>query len=174
MDESDVKRVDIHEGIDSTLMILQSRLKEAAEQADITIIKEYGTLPLIECYAGQLNQVFMNILSNAIDALEEYNQKRSASEIKHNPSSITIRTNLLDTRNAQIQITDNGPGMSEEVRRRIFEPFFTTKSVGKGTGLGLSISYQVVVKRHGGRLTCQSVLGQGTTFIIDLPLKVKS
>lgn len=170
MDEAEVKPVNIHEGIDSTLMILQNRLKEMAGHPGIEVIKRYSQLPEVECYAGQLNQVFMNILSNAIDALDDYNRKRSSEEIKQNPSTITICTTLITPNRVQICIADNGLGMSETVRHRIFEPFFTTKSIGKGTGLGLSISYQVITEKHGGTLACVSMPGQGAEFIIQLPL----
>lgn len=170
MDEAEVKEVNLHEGIDSTLMILHNRLKDTPNHQGIEIIKEYGHLPLLECYAGQLNQVFMNVLSNAIDALNERDSQRSPQEIKQNPSTITIRTRKLDTQQVQISIADNGPGMPEPVRRRLFEPFFTTKPIGKGTGLGLSISYQVVVEKHFGQLECISSPGQGAEFLITLPL----
>jgi signal transduction histidine kinase len=176
MDEAEVKAVNLHDGIDSTLMILQSRLKETAGHSGIRVTKEYGDLPLIQCYAGQLNQVFMNILSNAIDALDDYNQQRSLEEQQQSPAEITIQTKLIgDYLNGesaspcvQIRIADNGPGMTEQVRQRLFEPFFTTKPVGKGTGLGLAISYQVVVDKHGGNLSCLSTLGEGTAFLIEL------
>ncbi|WP_171974809.1 GAF domain-containing protein [Leptolyngbya sp. 'hensonii'] len=171
MDEADVKPVDIHEGIDSTLMILQNRLKETSGHPGIHLVKQYAQLPLIECYAGQLNQVFMNILSNAIDSLEEFNHHRSPQEICENPCTITIETRLVEDLWLQIRIADNGPGMTEQVRQRLFEPFFTTKPVGKGTGLGLSISYQVVVDKHGGKLTCNSALGAGAEFLIELPIR---
>ncbi|MBW4655180.1 MAG: PAS domain S-box protein [Kaiparowitsia implicata GSE-PSE-MK54-09C] len=168
MDEAEVKAVDIHEGIDSTLMILHNRLKETGDRATIHILKHYGDLPLVECYAGQLNQVFMNLLANAIDALEERDAGRSRSDIQQTPSQITITTKPLQ-QHVEIAIADNGPGMSEITQRRLFEPFYTTKPVGKGTGLGLSISYQVVVEKHGGTLRCESHLGQGTTFFITIP-----
>ncbi|MBD1850030.1 PAS domain S-box protein [Cyanobacteria bacterium FACHB-502] len=174
MDEAEVKAVNIHEGIDSTLMILQSRLKETAGHWGIQVVKAYGNLPLIECYAGQLNQVFMNILSNAIDALDEFNSTRSPQEIQNHPAAITIKTQQIHSHRIQIRIADNGIGMSEQVQQRLFEPFFTTKPIGKGTGLGLSISYQVVVDKHGGLLTCHSALDQGTEFVIELPLALES
>lgn len=170
MDEAEVKAVNLHEGIDSTLMILQNRLKEMAGHPGIQVIKNYGALPPVECYAGQLNQVFMNIISNAIDALDEFNDVRSAEELNRHPATITIATEQTSDRLIQIRITDNGPGMTEQVQRRLFEPFFTTKPVGKGTGLGLSISYQVVVDKHGGTLTCQSIVGEGSQFMIELPI----
>jgi predicted ATPase/signal transduction histidine kinase/tRNA A-37 threonylcarbamoyl transferase component Bud32 len=165
LDESEMKSVDIHEGIDNTLMILQHRIKEKSDCPSIKVIQEYGKLPEIACYAGQLNQVFMNILSNAIDALEEMETDR---EIKI--PTITIRTELTDNHTVKIRIYDNGPGINYEVVQKIYDPFFTTKPVGSGTGLGLSISYQIVVDKHKGRLTCDSALGQGTEFIIEIPM----
>ncbi|MBD1898218.1 PAS domain S-box protein [Coleofasciculus sp. FACHB-129] len=173
MDEAEVKAVNIHEGIDSTLTILHNRLKDKSDRRGIEIIKEYGNLPLVECYAGQLNQVFMNVLSNAMDALDERDAQRSPQDIKENPSRITIYTQLLNPQQVQIRIADNGRGMTETVRQRLFEPFFTTKSIGKGTGLGLSISYQVVVEKHGGQLECISSPGKGAEFLITLPLVTK-
>jgi signal transduction histidine kinase len=135
------------------------------------VIKEYGNLPLVECYAGQLNQVFMNLLSNAIDAIDEQNQSLTLEEIQANPSFIRVRTELVNDREIAIRIIDNGPGITEEVKGRLFDPFFTTKSVGTGTGLGLSISYQIVVEKHGGQLHCYSQLGQGTEFVIQIPIQ---
>lgn len=243
LDESDMKPVDIHDGIDSTLLILQNRLVSSKGrnfgEREIQVIKEYGNLPKIECYPGQLNQVFMNILNNAIDALGDSSSSasnwstefamnesveisdglpptaksgarkinadnlhlvsssasslamslgdRSVSEEKAIVSngksklkgkdvgpSITIRTEVLDNKAICIRITDNGPGMTEQVKERLFDPFFTTKPVGKGTGLGLAISYQIVVERHRGNIQCHSVLGQGSEFIIEIPIKVKN
>ena len=183
MDEAEVKAVNIHDGIDSTLMILQNRLKTTAGYPEIQVLKHYGNLPLIECYAGQLNQVFMNILSNAIDALDEYNSRRSLRDQHQKPATVTIQTELAVDRSQEtaspphgihIRISDNGPGMTEAVQQRLFEPFFTTKPIGKGTGLGLSISYQVVVDKHGGRLSCLSAFGKGAEFLIELPLVTKS
>jgi PAS domain S-box-containing protein len=156
LDEAEKKAVDIHEGLDNTLLLLQNRLKAKPEYPGILVIKEYNNLPLVECYAGQLNQVFMNILTNAIDALDELNHKRSLEEIKNHPSSIRIRTELLNSDQVMILIADNGPGMTESVRSRLFDPFFTTKPVGQGTGLGMSISYSIVVEKHGGQLQCFS------------------
>ncbi len=175
MDEAELKTVDIHEGIDSTLMILQNRLKSKGSHPGIEVVKEYGNLPLVECYPGQLNQVFMNILSNAIDALEENFELRTQSfELQTSASThlptITIRTEKLGSNRIQIAIADNGPGMTENQRQRLFDPFFTTKPVGKGTGLGLSISYQVVTEKHRGELTCISALGQGAEFLINIPV----
>jgi len=162
---------DIHEGMDSTLMILQYRLKGNSKRPAIQIIKDYGNIPSVKCYLGQLNQVFMNILANAIDAFEESNQGRIFTEIEGNPNIITIKTEVTqDNQRVAIKIKDNGAGMSEEVQSRIFDHLFTTKAVGKGTGLGLSISRQIVVEIHGGSLSCNSVLGQGTEFAIIIPI----
>lgn len=166
LDEAEFKAVNIHEGIDSTLMILQSRLKTKLDP-DIQILKDYGTLPLVDCYPGQLNQVLMNILSNAIDAVEDARESNAADTFL---PSITICTRVLSSNCIAVQIADNGSGMNEQVRSRLFDPFFTTKTVGKGTGLGLSISYQIVTEKHKGRLVCQSTLGQGATFIIEIPI----
>ncbi len=163
MDEADKKSVNIHEGIDSTLLILQNRLKPRSDYPGITVTKEYSDLPLVECYPGELNQVFMNILANAIDALEE-----TAAE--ETTPIITIRTEQQSNDRIRIAIVDNGPGMTEEQRKQLFDPFYTTKPVGKGTGLGLSISYQVIVDRHGGQLSCVSAPGQGAEFHIEIPI----
>lgn len=160
----------IHEGIDSALMLLQHRLKAGHDRPEIEIIREYGDLPPISCYPGQLNQVFMNILANAIDALEESNQGRSFNEIMAKPNQIKIRTTNEDHRWAMIQISDNGVGMPEAVKQRIFDHLFTTKSVGKGTGLGLSITHQIVVEKHLGMIEVNSAPGQGTQFVIQLPI----
>ncbi|MBW4557601.1 MAG: ATPase [Trichormus sp. ATA11-4-KO1] len=166
LDEAEKKTVDIHEGIDSTLLILQSRFKNHKTSENISLVKEYGTLPLVECYPGLLNQVFMNILSNAIDALEE----SIANGKKTDNPAIEIRTQVIGRNWIAIHISDNGPGIPENIKKRLFDPFFTTKPVGKGTGLGLSISYQIVVEKHGGQLHCISSLGQGTEFIIKIPV----
>ncbi|NEP82553.1 MAG: PAS domain S-box protein, partial [Okeania sp. SIO3B3] len=174
LDEAEVKEVDIHENIDSTLMILQNRLKIKPNYPPINLIKDYGKLPLIECYPGQLNQVFMNIIANAIDALEDRDKECKKTEIQANPSTIIVRTIIDETNRVQIRVCDNGIGMSKEVIDKIFDPFYTTKPIGKGTGLGLSISYQIVVDKHHGNLYCISELGVGTEFIIDIPLKQSS
>ncbi|MBD2340408.1 AAA family ATPase [Calothrix sp. FACHB-156] len=168
LDESEMKPVNIHEGIDSTLMILQHRLKENSNRPEIQVIKEYEQLPEVSCYAGQLNQVFMNILSNAIDALDEC--KDQGNYLRHNPQ-IRIRTELKDAKTLRIRIADNGHGMTAQVQQKIFDPFFTTKAVGSGTGLGLSISYQVIVDKHKGQLRCDSLLGKGTEFVIEIPMQ---
>ncbi len=167
MDEADMKAVNIHDGIDSTLMILQHRIKATENHPAIAIQSNYGTLPLVECYAGQLNQVFMNILSNAIDALEEAFSQCSTDF----QPTITITTQVSERNWLQIAIADNGLGIPLHLQKRLFDPFFTTKPVGKGTGMGLSISYQIITERHGGRLFCESTPGRGTTFTIQIPLR---
>ena len=169
MDEAEVKEVNLHEGIDSTLMILQNRLKSRADHPAIEVVKDYGNLPLVECYAGQLNQVFMNIITNAIDALEERDQTRSLEDIQQHPSQIRISTAISGKNRVQIRIADNGAGIPQTLLSRLFDPFFTTKSVGKGTGLGMSISYQIITEKHGGLLQCYSTPGQGAEFVIEIP-----
>jgi hypothetical protein len=172
-DESEMKEVDIHEGIDSTLMILRNRLKATPEHLSIEVIKEYGNLPLVECYPGQLNQVFMNILVNAIDSLEEH-ISRTKWENKSWLTSlpwIRIRTQVVEGDWVAIHIADNGLGIRKELSSKLFDPFFTTKPVGKGTGLGLSISYQIVVERHGGKLYVISEPEPGAEFIIKIPIR---
>jgi len=169
LDEAEMKAVNIHEGIDVTLMILRHRLKETSDRSAIQVIKEYGELPLVECYPGQLNQVFMNILANAIDAIEENIEKNSSQ-----PPSIQIHTQVLDNEWVVIQIADNGSGMPEEIIQRIYDPFFTTKEIGKGTGLGMSISYQLIVDKHQGSLKCRSQPGKGTEFWIQIPIKCQA
>ncbi|RCJ19673.1 hypothetical protein A6770_05900 [Nostoc minutum NIES-26] len=161
---------DIHEVIESTILILKHRLKTNDERPAIEVVTEYGKLPLIECFPGQLNQVFMNLLANAIDALEESNQERTLEKINANPNCITILTSMPDKDRVKIQIADNGTGMTEEVKQRIFDHLFTTKAVGKGTGLGLAIAHQIVVEKHGGVIEVNSVLGQETEFAIVLPI----
>jgi two-component system NtrC family sensor kinase len=174
VDEAEKKPINIHEGIDSTLLILHPRLKSTASQTGIEVIKEYGNIPLVDCFAGQLNQVFMNILSNAIDAFES---PETATPVK---PSIMIRTEVVSPKNAEldnivrISISDNGSGISEAIIKRIFDPFFTTKGVGLGTGLGLSISHNIIVEKHGGSINCLSKLNQGTEFQIDLPLNLEN
>lgn len=173
MDEAEIKSVNIHEGIDSTLLILQHRLKARPERAVIEVIKDYSTLPLVECCAGQLNQVFMNILTNAIDALEEVagSGQRVVNKQDSLSPTITIRTAYVDTNWVEIAIADNGSGIPQDIQQRIFDPFFTTKPVGKGTGMGMSISYQIVTEKHDGKLKCFSTYGGGTEFVIQIPIQ---
>jgi PAS domain S-box-containing protein len=159
----------LHEGIDSTLLILKYRLKANENRSAIEVIQDYGDLPTIQCFPGQLNQVFMNILANAIDVLDESNIGRSFAEIQANPNKITIKTSIEDNQ-VKISIADNGKGMSEEVKQKIFDHLFTTKGVGKGTGLGLAIARQIVVKKHGGSLEVKSELGRGSEFCIRLAI----
>jgi signal transduction histidine kinase len=169
-DEAEIKAVDIHEGIDSTLLILQHRLKAKSDRPEIEGIKDYSQLPLVECYPSQLNQVIMNILANAIDALEEVSQNRTYQEIQANPNQIKIRTSPINSDWIEIAIADNGPGIPEAIQSRIFDPFFTTKPVGKGTGMGMSISYQIVTEKHQGKLKCFSSPSEGTEFILEIPI----
>jgi PAS domain S-box-containing protein len=161
----------LHEGIDSTLLILKYRLKANEYRPAIEIIQNYGNLPEIECFPGQLNQVFMNILANAIDVFDEAVQHTSCADSKPAPQKITIQTELIEQNTVEIRIRDNGKGMSKDVKARIFDHLFTTKGVGKGTGLGLTIARQIVVERHHGRLEVHSELGQGTEFVIQLPVQ---
>ncbi len=172
LDEANIKSVDIHEGLKSSLLILHNRLQATIARPEIQVFEEYSNLPLVECYAGELNQVFINILSNAIDALNEYNKKRSLDNIPACPLAMTIRTVLLEENSrVVIQIRDNGRGMTADVKDRIYEPFFTTKPLGEGTGLGLYISYQIIVEKHGGALKCFSEEGQGSEFWIEIPIR---
>ncbi|AFY84976.1 trifunctional serine/threonine-protein kinase/ATP-binding protein/sensor histidine kinase [Oscillatoria acuminata] len=196
LDESAMKEVDLHEGIDSTLLILQSRFTSKNGRPGIEVIKKYGNLPKITCYASQLNQVVMNILNNAIDAMDGFEgfQEESNEESVANSSAlvtaadvmaadlhrgktrlprIIVRTEVSDRDWVQVRIADNGPGINEQVRLKIFDPFFTTKPVGQGTGLGLSIAYSIVVEKHGGKLRCISTPGEGTEFIISLPIQTR-
>ncbi|MBE9127851.1 MULTISPECIES: PAS domain-containing sensor histidine kinase [unclassified Coleofasciculus] len=177
-EQAEMKPADLHEGIDSTLLILQHRLQATVEHPEITLSKEYGNLPLVNCYAGQINQVFMNLISNAIDVLQASASKRRTSfHLKISTEVQELATESAKVNRSQkiphvvIRIADNGPGMSQEVCRRLFEPFFTTKLVGKGTGLGLSISYQIIVENHNGQLTYQSEPGKGSEFSIALPIR---
>ncbi len=160
---------DLHDGLENTLLLLKHRLKADNHRPAIEVIKQYGTLPLVKCYLGQLNQVFMNLLANAIDALEDANQGRSFAEIEANPNRITICT-IVEENQIKIAIADNALGMPEAVRARIFEAQFTTKGVGKGTGLGLAIAQQIIVEKHGGTISVNSEMGQGSEFVITLPL----
>ncbi|MGD1807110.1 sensor histidine kinase [Dapis sp. BLCC M126] len=164
LDEADMKPVDIHSGIDSTLLILNHRLKEKPNCPTIQVLKEYADLPQVECYPGQLNQVFMNILANGIDALEE-----SVAKGKNLDPQIRVMTKLIDEKWVMIKICDNGMGIPKNIQSKLFDPFFTTKPIGKGTGLGLSISYNIVVEKHKGLLKCVSSPSQGTEFTIEIP-----
>lgn len=165
--EAGMKPVDLHEGIDSTLLILQHRLQSQTNSFAIEVVKQYGELPPLVCYPAQINQVFMNILNNAIDALEN---SQKAGKIIDNPK-IWIRTEVIEGNTILIWIADNGCGIPEMMRSRIFEPFFTTKQPGQGTGLGLSISYQIIVEKHGGNIKCVSEPGNGSEFCIQIPNK---
>ena len=171
LDEAEVKSTNIHEGIDSTLVILASRFKPQPDRPAIKLIKDYDDLPLVKCYAGQLNQVFMNVLVNALDAIEEY-LFSSQDDVESNRGQISIKTQLLATDEVLIEISDDGKGMSSTTMSKIFDPFYTTKAVGKGTGMGMSISHQIITERHAGRLTCESTLNVGTTFRIQIPTVV--
>ena len=162
----------IHKGIDSTLLILQHRLKANETRPAIEVVSNYGNIPAIDCFPGQLNQVFMNIIANAIDALDESNIGRNFTEIEANPNRITIQTSV-ENEEVKITITDNGKGISESVKQKIFDHSFTTKAVGKGTGLGLAIAKSIVVEKHGGTITVNSQLGEGTEFMITLPMTAK-
>ncbi|HAZ49319.1 MAG TPA: hybrid sensor histidine kinase/response regulator [Cyanobacteria bacterium UBA11369] len=193
LDQSEIKRVDIHEGIESTLLILQHRLRETDARPTIQVIKEYGqNLPLVNCYPGQLNQVFLHLLNNAIDALQEGSKyervgggedsrpRESANETFSGTSkgmlrpsplpTIRISTELKDADTVKIRIADNGFGIPESVRASLFDPFVTTKPTGSGMGLGLAISYQIVVQQHKGKLICCSSPRQGAEFAIEIPV----
>ncbi|KOR36244.1 MULTISPECIES: sensor histidine kinase [Planktothricoides] len=174
-DEATMKPGNLHEGIESTLVLLNNRYKQ-----DIEVIKDFGKIPEVECHINQMNQVFMNLISNAIDCLlaqkEAEKEAESESEAKEviKPSGkkrkIAIATKCLNSNRVAISITDNGPGMPDEIKNRVFEPFFTTKAIGVGTGLGLSISREIVEKTHHGSLSCVSTFGEGSTFTIELPI----
>ncbi|NJK65681.1 MAG: GHKL domain-containing protein [Microcoleus sp. SU_5_3] len=174
--DSDLPTIfNIHEGIDSTILILRHRLKANNTRPEIEIIRDYGELPKVECYVGQLNQVFMNLLANAIDSLEDSNQERSLEEIAAHPNRITIKTELSsDRKSAVIRIKDNGIGMTDEQQQKVFKHLFTTKSVGKGTGLGLAIVHQIVVEKHTGTIEIKSRPGDGAEFAIAIPIKATS
>ncbi|MEQ8956593.1 MAG: ATP-binding protein, partial [Coleofasciculus sp. C2-GNP5-27] len=183
LDEAEIKPVDIHDGIESTLLVLQHRLKSTLNRPEIQVDKHYGHLPSVECYASQLNQVFLNILGNAIDALDTHPEPRRITICTAVSSQLPVvpleESPDKEPQNSQpierviIRIKDNGPGIPEAIQKQIFDPFFTTKSIGTGTGLGLSISQSIVVDKHGGQLTCISQPGQGTEFVIELPVKQK-
>ena len=166
LDEAEMKPVDIHEGIESTLLILQHRIKQNQSNSSIEVVKDFGKLPEVECYAAQLNQVFMNILSNAVDGIETKFYKSNIQEIPQ----IQIKTQIVNEKSVLIRISDNGCGIPHKIRSRIFDPFFTTKEPGKGTGLGLSISYQIIIDKHNGQFECDSQVNQGTEFRIEIPI----
>lgn len=168
LDEAQIKTADIHQGIDTTLIILQHRLKAQGNRPSIQIIKNYDQLPKVECFPGLINQVFMNVLTNGIDALEEEMEKEQKPNFI---PTISISTKQLDSQFVTISITDNGIGISESVQNLIFDPFFTTKDIGKGTGLGLSISYQIIVNQHDGKIYFTSKGGKGAEFVIQLPIQ---
>lgn len=171
LDESGIKVVDIHEGLESTLMILQHRFKNESGHPFIAVVREYGELPPISCYAGQLNQVFMNVVTNAIDALEDSRLKPAPQDAQATNHCLQLKTSVVDAEHIEIVISDNGPGIPEAVQPRIFDPFFTTKSVGKGTGMGLAISHQIIIENHGGSLDFTSSPHHGTDFRIRLPIQ---
>jgi two-component system, NtrC family, sensor kinase len=171
LDEAEYKTADLHEGLDSTLMIVQHRLNAVPGSPTLQVVKDYGELPLVECYPGHLNQVFMNLLANAIDALEEAVAQPSRPDAPPAVGTITIATQVTADQHVQITIADNGCGIPAAVQSRIFDPFFTTKAIGKGTGLGLSVSYQIVTERHHGRMWCDSAPGAGTKFVIEIPVR---
>ncbi|MEO1561459.1 MAG: PAS domain-containing sensor histidine kinase, partial [Cyanobacteria bacterium J06632_19] len=170
-DTSQKVACNIHEGIDSTILILKYRLKADEKRPTIEVIKKYDNLPPIKCFLGQLNQVFMNIIANAIDALDSASQEKTFIEIQDNPHNITINTRFLSEENTVlISIKDNALGMPESIRERIFDNLFTTKGVGKGTGLGLAIAKQIIEETHNGKISCNSTVGEGTEFVIELPI----
>lgn len=171
MDEAKIKRVNIHEGIDNTLLLLQYSLKLGSETSGIEVIKEYSYLPEVECYPSLLNQVFMNIFNNAIESLEKCYSNQNTPADTNYQRSIIIRTQALSNKILQISIKDNGVGISEDIKQQIFVPFFTTKSVGLGIGLGLSVSYQIIVNQHRGNIQCISQAGKGAEFIIEIPFQ---
>ncbi|MBD2326883.1 sensor histidine kinase [Alkalinema sp. FACHB-956] len=172
LDEAEFKTVDLHQGIDSTLLILQHRLLEMPNLTAIQVVKDYGELPLIACYPGQINQVFMSLISNSIDALENSERQRNKNRQPPLSPTIWISTKVNANQCVEVVIKDNGTGIPEALRSRIFDPFFTTKPIGKGTGLGLSISYQIVTEKHQGKLWCDSTPGQGSKFVIEIPIRL--
>ncbi len=177
LDEATVKWVNLHEGLDSALMLIQGRLQARPERPTIQVIKQFSALPLVECYAGQLNQVFLNVLTNAVDAIDERfidQQPLGSVEGIVDVPIIHIQTTVPTPGRVHITIMDNGWGMDKTSQESLFNPFYTTKPVGQGTGLGLSISYQIICDRHQGNLTCTSTLGVGTTFVIEIPITQES
>jgi signal transduction histidine kinase len=167
LDEVGIKAVDLHQGLDSSLMLLQQRLNDQGDHPTIQVIKDYGLTTPVECDAGAINQVFMNLLSNAIEAIEA----RSFEDFRDQAPTITISTALRENDHVAITIGDNGVGIADNIQTKLFDPFFTTKPVGQGTGLGLSTSYQIITEAHGGKLWFESAIGQGTKFVIELPMR---
>ncbi|MBE9210786.1 response regulator [Nostoc sp. LEGE 06077] len=173
LDDTECQLVDLHEGIDSTLVILSSRIKATSARPAIDIVKEYGDLPLIECYAGKINQVLMNLLANAIDAIDEAIEKLESNGSEQSPTIWISTTVTSDQKSVLIEIADNGIGMSADVQQRMFEQFFTTKPLGKGTGLGLAIAREIIVEKHGGSLQVNASPGKGAKFAIAIPIRQK-
>ncbi|MEM9768101.1 MAG: ATP-binding protein [Cyanobacteria bacterium P01_D01_bin.71] len=172
LDEAESKQADLHEGIDSTLVILGNRLKAKTHHSEIEVLRDYGDLPSVQCHPGQVNQVFMNILANAIDAIEERYSILENNQ-KDYCGCIRVKTQHLHPNQVLIEISDNGVGMPPNILNKIFDPFFTTKAVGQGTGMGMPISYQIITEKHGGRLTCESIVGEGTTFYVQIPMMLE-
>ncbi|MBD2438413.1 sensor histidine kinase [Nostoc sp. FACHB-110] len=176
--EAEIKKIDIHESLNSTLLLLDCYLQARPEQPEIKIIKEYGELPLVECYPCELNQVFMNILNNAIDSLSEshalWAMTNQGEKNNYSLPTICIHTKLIDDQWVMISIADNGVGINEQANSKLFDPFFTTKPIGKGTGMGLSISYQIIVEKHRGDISFKSIPGQGAEFMIKIPVEMQN
>lgn len=168
--ETGKKLANLHEGLDSTLLILGHRFKYNAHQPTIKLVKEYGSLPLVECFPGEINQVFMNLICNAIDAIEEKYKNKDIETVYQNPGVIKIKTEAIGEQ-VILRVADNGSGINKADATKIYDAFYTTKPVGKGTGLGLSIAYQIVVNNHHGKLTYDSKPGEGIEFIIELPIR---
>ncbi|MGL5058739.1 MAG: sensor histidine kinase, partial [Microcoleus sp.] len=170
-DRSGWQLFDVSDGLENMLLLLQHRLPAQDGRRDIKVVKEYGNLPLVECYAGQLNQAFLNIINNAIDALDLSAKESEISENRQFKPLISIRTKVVEAGRIAIEIADNGMGMSEDIKARIFDPFFSTKPAGEGSGLGLAVSYEIVVQQHKGELQCFSEPGKGTEFRLEIPLR---
>jgi signal transduction histidine kinase len=173
-DEAGKKSVDLHENLDATLLLLGNRFQDTYQKPGIEILRNYGNLPLIECYPGLLNQALINILNNALDSLQKRTQQKTNAELEVDPSVITITTTRVGDNSITISIKDNGSGIPDAIQKRLFDPFFTTKTVGKGTGMGLAISYQIISDRHHGSLECISTTGNGAEFIIQIPVAANS
>lgn len=173
MDEAEYKTVDLHDGIESTIVMLRHRLNRDLKRPAIKIIRNYGNLPMVECYAAQMNQVFMNILANAIDAIEEKIRNQKPRELDQTSDCIEIQTILMDQKFVSIRFLDNGIGIDPATQKKLFDPFFTTKPIGMGTGIGLSISYRIITEQHQGTIECISSIGKGTELIIKIPIVQK-